>query len=78
MLSPVRLFATLWAVACQSPPSMQFSRQEHWSGLPPPPWDLPDPGFEPGSTLSSVSPALADVFFMTAPPGKPMSNVKNP
>ena len=32
--SPVRLFATPWTVANQSPPSMEFSRQEHWSGLP--------------------------------------------
>ena len=34
---------------------MEFSRQEHWSGVPcPPPGDLPDPGIEPGS------PALQD------------------
>ena len=33
-----------------SPPSLGFSRQEHWSGLPfPSPGDLPDPGIEPGS-----------------------------
>ena len=32
------------------PPSMRFSRQEYWSGLPFPfPGDLPDPGIEPGS-----------------------------
>ena len=35
--------------AVQSPPSMDFSRQEYWSGLPlPPPGDLPDPGVIPG------------------------------
>ena len=34
LLSRVRLFATLWTVACQDPPSMEFSRQEYWSGLP--------------------------------------------
>ena len=35
---------------CQTPPSMEFSRQEYWSGLPfPSPGDLPDPGIEPGS-----------------------------
>ena len=46
----VRLFATPWAVAHQAPPSMEFSRQEYWSGLPfPSPGDLPDPGIEPGS-----------------------------
>ena len=49
-LSHVRLFATPWTVACQAPPSMGFSRQEYWSGLPfPSPGDLPDPGIEPGS-----------------------------
>ena len=46
----VRLFATPWTVAFQAPPSMGFSRQECWSGLPSPsPGDLPDPGIEPGS-----------------------------
>ena len=50
LLSRVRLFATPWTVAYQAPPSMGFSRQEHWSGLPfPYPGDLPDPGIEPGS-----------------------------
>ena len=49
-LSRVRLFATPWTVAYQAPPSMGFSRQECWSGLPfPSPGDLPDPGNEPGS-----------------------------
>ena len=33
-LSHVRLFVTLWTVARQAPPSMEFSRQEYWSGLP--------------------------------------------
>ena len=46
-LSRVRLFATLWTVAHQVPPSMGFSRQEYWSGLPfPSPGDLPDPRIE--------------------------------
>ena len=36
---------TPWIVAGQAPLSMEFSRQEYWSGLPfPPPGDLPDPG----------------------------------
>ena len=49
-LSCVRLFATPWTVAYQAPPSMGFSRQEHWSGLPfPSPGDLPDAGIKPGS-----------------------------
>ena len=32
-LSHVWLFATPWAIACQMFPSMEFSRQEYWSGL---------------------------------------------
>jgi len=49
-LSHVRLFATPWTVAYQAPPSMGFSRQENWGGLPfPSPGDLPDPGMEPWS-----------------------------
>ena len=34
LLSRVQLFATPWTVACQAPPSMGFSRQGYWSGLP--------------------------------------------
>ena len=35
--------ATPWTVSCQAPLSMEFSRQEYWSGLPlPTPGDLPD------------------------------------
>ena len=49
-LSRVRLFATPWTIACQSPLSMGFSRQEYWSGLSfPSPEDLPEPGIEPWS-----------------------------
>ena len=49
-LSRVRLFATPWTVANQAFPSMGFSRQEYWSGLPfPSPGDLPDPRIEPRS-----------------------------
>ena len=48
--SRVRLFATPWTVAYQTSPSMGFSRQEYWSGLPfPSPGDLPNPGIEPRS-----------------------------
>ena len=50
LFSRVRLFATPWTVAQQAPPSMGFSRQEYWSGLPfPSPGDLPNPGIEPRS-----------------------------
>ena len=49
-LSCVQLFATPWTAAYQAPPSMVFSRQDYWSGLPfPSPEDLPYPGIEPGS-----------------------------
>ena len=49
-LSCVRLFVTPWMVAHQASPSMGFSRQEYWSGLPfPSPGDLPNPGIELGS-----------------------------
>ena len=66
-LSRVRLFATPWTVAYQAPPSMGFSRQECWSGLPfPSPGDLPDPGIEPGS------PALQADALPSEPPGKPI------
>ena len=49
-LSRVRLFATPWTAAYQAPPSMGFSRQEYWIGLPfPSPEDLPNPRIEPRS-----------------------------
>ena len=39
-----------WTVACQTPLSMGFPKQEYSSGLPfPSPWDLPETGIEPGS-----------------------------
>ena len=49
--------------------SMEFSKQEYWSGLPcPPPGDLPNPGSEPTSLTSS---ALADGLLTTSvTPGK--------
>ena len=55
------LLQTPWTVAHHPPLSVEFSRQEHWSGLPFPfPGDLPDPGIEP---VSSVSPALVGRSF---------------
>ena len=51
--SHVKLFAALWTVVHQAPQSMEFSRQEYWSGLPrPPPVDLPNPEIEPSSPMS--------------------------
>ena len=66
-LSPVQLFVTPWAVAYKAPLSMEFSRQEYWSGLPfPSPGDLPNSGIEPGS------PALQAVTLPSEPPGYPL------
>ena len=48
-LSCVRLSATPWTVTYQAPPSMGFSRQESWSGVPLPSRDLPNPGIKPRS-----------------------------
>ena len=70
VLSCVHLFAPTGTVAHQTPLSMEFSRQEYWSGLPfPTPGDLPDPGMGPTSPVSS---ALAGGFFTTVPPGRPI------
>ena len=53
------------AQSSQAPPSMGFSRQEYWSGLPfPSPGDLPDPGIKPGS------PTLEADALTSEPPGK--------
>ena len=65
-------------MACQAPLSMEFSRQECWSGLPfPPPGDLRDPGIESTSTTSL---ALAGRVFTTEAPGKeaPVMRIANP
>ena len=60
----VRLCETLWTIAHQAPLSMGFPRQEYWSGLQcPAPEDLPNPGIEPVSLMSS---ALAGRFFTTS------------
>ena len=49
-LSRVRLFAIPWTIAHEAPPSVGFSSQEYWSGLPfPSPGALPNPGIKPGS-----------------------------
>ena len=55
-------------VAHQGPLSMEFSRQEYWSGLPfPSPGDFPDPGIEP------KFPTLQADSLPTEPPGKPLT-----
>ena len=66
LLSHVQLFMTPWTVAHQAPLSMEFSRQEYWSGQPlPSPGDLPNPGIKPWS------PALQVNSLPSEPPGKP-------
>ena len=53
---------TPWTAARQAPLSMGFPRHEYWSGLQiPSPGDLPDPGIEPASLMSS---ALAGGFLL--------------
>ena len=67
VLSCVWLFVTPWTIAYQAPPSIGFSRQGYWSGLPfPSPGDLPDPGIEPRS------PALWADTLTSEPQGKPV------
>ena len=72
-LSHVQLFVTPWTVAYKAPLSMEFSRQEYWSGLPfPSPGDLLDPGIELGS------PALQADTLPSEPPGKLCANHHTP
>ena len=72
LLSRVQLFATPWTVAYQAPPSVGFSRQECWSGLPfPSPGDLRDPGNEPGS------PTLQADTLLSEPPGTYFTQYNN-
>ena len=66
MLSHIQLFANPWTIAHQVPLSVDFSKQEYWSGLLfPTPGDLPNPGIK---SMSLASPSLAGGFFTTEPP----------
>ena len=65
-LGCVRLFATPWTVAHQAPPSMEFSRQEYWSGLP-----FPSPGDLPDIRIKPRSPSLRVKALPSEPLGKP-------
>ena len=56
------VFATPRTVACQASLSMEFSRQEYWSGLPfPPPEELPNPGTESWSPASQADSLLFEL-----------------
>ena len=62
------VFAIPWTIACQAPLSMEFSRQEYWSGLPfSPPGDLPDPGIKPRSLALQLDALPSELL------GKPWS-----
>ena len=66
VLSHVQLFVTPWTVAHQAPQSMEFSRQEYWSGLP-----LTSAGIFSNAEIKPTSfgsPALAGRFFTTEQP----------
>ena len=71
----VQLFVTLWTLAHQALLSMEFSRQEYWSGLPcPPSGDLSNRRIE---STSLMSPALADRFFNMCHLGRLYSSYKD-
>ena len=63
-LSHVLPFVTLWTVTHQAPLSMEFSRQEDWSGVPlPTPGDLLDSGVKPESLVSSAVVGINHLVF---------------
>ena len=75
MLSGVQLFTPPWTAARQASLSLEFSRQEYWSGLPfSTPGDLPDPGIE---AMSPAPPAWQTDSLPLAPPGKPIIDNRN-
>ena len=63
--------ATPWTVGRQAPLSLEFSRQEYWSGLPfSSPGNLPNPGIKPRSPESQAD------SLSSAPPRKPCEYMK--
>ena len=73
VLSNVQLFANLWTVAHQAPVSIQYFRQDYWSGLPfPPPGDLPIPGIESASLVSGT---LQEDSLLLSHQGSPIKQV---
>ena len=76
LLCRARLFVTLWTVARWAPLSVEFSRQEYWSGLPfLSLGDLPDPRTGLGSLVSFT---LAGRFFTTEPLRSPAPGSLDP
>ena len=61
-----QLFATPGTVACQSPLSMRFPRQEYWSDLP-----FPSPGHLPNPGIKLESSALQGDSLLSETLGKP-------
>ena len=62
LLSHVQLFATTWAVDCQAPLSMGFTRQENWSGK-----SFSSPGNLPDTGIKLASPSLVGELFTIWP-----------
>ena len=76
LLSRVQLFVTPWTVACPSPLSMEFSRQQHRHRLPfPTLGDLPIPVIQTAPLIINLLHWQADSLPL-APPGKPPVNLK--
>ena len=70
-LSHIQLLVTPWTVALQAPLSLEFSRQEYWSGLPfPSPGDLPEPRIKPAFLMFT---SLQEDSSPTEPSGKPFA-----
>ena len=67
--SRVRLCATQWTAAHQAPPSLGFSRQEHWSGLP-----FPSPMHESEREVAQSCPTLSDPMDHS-PPGSSVHGI---
>ena len=66
LLSCVQLFVTPWTVAHKAPLSIDFSRQDYWSGLP-----FPSLGDLSNSGIKLGSPALQADSLPSEPSGKP-------
>ena len=65
-LSHVQLFVTPWTIACQAPPSMGFSRQRYWNGLP-----FPSPGIFPTQGLNPGLPHCRQTLYHLSHQGSP-------